>query len=87
MATLSEMQYSRISNIINAMELPVPLPDGFDGAKGWVDETKPYALHLLTTLDKMLNECRYSNIELLITEIERLFEAGKKINNKNFAMS
>lgn len=70
---------ARVFAIINALESPVPLPDGFDGAKGWVDETKPYALHLLTTLNNMLNECRYQNIESLITEIERLFEAGRQL--------
>lgn len=70
----------RATAICDALEHKIPLPDGFTDARGnWIDDTKEYALHLLKTLDKMLNNEQYKNIESLITEIERLFEAGRQL--------
>ena len=70
----------RIEGIIEQMANTIPLPAFFQDARGnWIDSPKEYALHLLQILDKMLNNQQYKNIESLITEIERLFEAGRQL--------
>lgn len=70
----------RATAICDALEHRIPLPAFFQDARGdWIDSPKEYALYLLQRLDKMLNESNYKNIESLITEIERLFEAGRQL--------
>jgi hypothetical protein len=69
----------RVLAIINSLESPVPLPQDFNGANGWIEETKAYALDLLQQLNYKLHKQDFNNIELLISEIERLFEAGRQL--------
>ena len=80
MASLSESLWLRALYIYKQTKDKIPLPAFFQDARGnWIDSPKEYALYLLQRLDKMLNDCNYKNIESLITEIERLFEAGRQL--------